>query len=480
MSSPKEVRDHLRGHHGSELSKLTDCQLTERGLYLCRECEDYVTDSESLFEDHLKKHVVTRVPTNFQLLSDLLYIHVKNSEHNHWADGLAWLKNHQFQEPPFRQSLINSIRFRLKTDILDAMECVLMACVESSKKPADPRLVNCDSYDPDPVWLLAFLFEQLVLAPNPDPENISINQLIHRRLRLFRSGQLEQLHIESQQIESKAPRDFAANPVDIQRCAQNSADQDNRKSALARLTKHMPVAKMTPSNIGTLINLFPKSLGLNCVRQMLTRGAVDNRRRVTIAPSEILGILAHLHRGKAPGIYVDSLDIYVELATRYLYNENLIKSGRSAGVSKVLAKFFTHVVNGDVGPKVKFLLRTTYTVALHKDPDDDTKLRPLGIPTAIRRIAAILIISKYRSDFAKYLLPYNYAVGVSGGIDFITTTLRLGVERYITDPESKGEFPSRALVSLDIRNMFNAISREKLIEVISREFPHLERFANCL
>ena len=67
---------------------------------------------------------------------------------------------------------------------------------------------------------------------------------------------------------------------------------------------------------------------------------------------------------------------------------------------------------------------------------DLKKLRPLGIPSAIRRIAAALVLGMYRSRFAKLLLPVNYAVGVSGGVDIITNTIRLGVEKYITEYEA--------------------------------------------
>jgi len=33
---------------------------------------------------------------------------------------------------------------------------------------------------------------------------------------------------------------------------------------------------------------------------------------------------------------------------------------------------------------------------------------------------------------------------------------------------------------LDIRNMFNAISRHKLREIVREEFPSLEAFVDCL
>ncbi|KAL7523057.1 hypothetical protein ACHAXR_000534, partial [Thalassiosira sp. AJA248-18] len=43
-----------------------------------------------------------------------------------------------------------------------------------------------------------------------------------------------------------------------------------------------------------------------------------------------------------------------------------------------------------------------------------------------------------------------------------------------------GLLPSRALVSLDIRNMFNAISRHKLRDIVREEFPCLQSFVDSL
>ena len=59
-------------------------------------------------------------------------------------------------------------------------------------------------------------------------------------------------------------------------------------------------------------------------------------------------------------------------------------------------------------------------------------------------------------------------------------TIRNGVEKYITQPQQKQCLPSRSLVSLDIKNMFNSISREKLIFLIRKRYPNLAPFAEAL
>ena len=125
----------------------------------------------------------------------------------------------------------------------------------------------------DDIWLLPFVFERLVLAPNPnanknDKDKETVRKLVQRRLRLFRSGQLELLYHESNTVTSKTPNEQASNPVSKQRSAQLAADNDNPGSANARLTKESPVVPVTDGengNLGILERLHPKSYALKLI-----------------------------------------------------------------------------------------------------------------------------------------------------------------------------------------------------------------------
>ncbi len=80
---------------------------------------------------------------------------------------------------------------------------------------------------------------------------------------------------------------------------------------------------------------------------------------------------------------------------------------------------------------------------MEKDSDDNkSKLRPLGVPSAIRRIAGVLILDEYAPTFAEHLLPFNFAIGVNGGVDVIIKTVQLAVDQYIIEPEQNGDLPS--------------------------------------
>ena len=58
-------------------------------------------------------------------------------------------------------------------------------------------------------------------------------------------------------------------------------------------------------------------------------------------------------------------------------------------------------------------------------------------------------------------------------MDFVIKSAQLSVEKYMTTPLKRNEAPSRCFISLDLKNMFNEVSREKIFEIISDKYPEL-------
>ena len=65
-------------------------------------------------------------------------------------------------------------------------------------------------------------------------------------------------------------------------------------------------------------------------------------------------------------------------------------------------------------------------------------------------------------------------------MDFIIMAMQLSIEKYIIIPQSKDQAPSRAAVFLNLKNMFNLVSRDKLLEVIHCKYPELSVLTNLL
>lgn len=96
-----------------------------------------------------------------------------------------------------------------------------------------------------------------------------------------------------------------------------------------------------------------------------------------------MSILLSLNRAKAAGNELDSLDIFIKLAA--LHRRCRVKDQTNFVKPDVLASFFSSVIQGGLPPRIAKILRTSYMVALRKCEINSTKLRPLGIPSAIRR-----------------------------------------------------------------------------------------------
>jgi hypothetical protein len=129
---------------------------------------------------------------------------------------------------------------------------------------------------------------------------------------------------------------------------------------------------------------------------------------------------------------------------------------------------------------MRHFFTNTYLFCLHKDPHDEKKLRPIGIPTAIRRIIATHVANKWKDKFALHLLPYNFAVGVPNGMDFTIKCMQLSFKKIIIAREQRNKLPSRAAIFVNLTNMFNAVSCEELFDIINKDFPELSGLTHLL
>ena len=274
---------------------MSDEKLEACDVFLCRECETHICTSSAWLKNHVEdKHVEKRTDTNLEVLSKNIYKPVSNLLDNYWEEGLKWLATHRIAEPTFRQSLISKIKYDLEADVVTLFEDVLFCCVEVAKKARSPDLRTKSDYQMDGIWTLPFIFEQLILAPllpaELRGEKDTVRQIVLEHIRLFRSGQIRRLFELSQNVKSKTRPDFRNEAPDIQKCAQIAADNDNKKSAVNRVTKYTPVCPMNDGNWKFLRRLFPDSLELNYAKNdesqgVTTRSATKSRKKVVFWPN---------------------------------------------------------------------------------------------------------------------------------------------------------------------------------------------------
>jgi hypothetical protein len=110
-------------------------------------------------------------------------------------------------------------------------------------------------------------------------------------------------------------------------------------------------------------------------------------------------------------------------------------------------------------------------MALHKDPTQPQKLRPIGIGSAIRRLLGRHITTALRPQIAAHLLPEQYGIGISGGLDFIVTHLLATLEDTELLPPTHPD--RRAIIQLDFQNMFNTVHRDTVRAELTEHLPQL-------
>ncbi len=114
----------------------------------------------------------------------------------------------------------------------------------------------------------------------------------------------------------------------------------------------------------------------------------------------------------------------------------------------VFADVIQLMVNNQLHPELQTYFSANWFMALHKDPEDQTKLRPIGMGTAYRRITGKYLMMLLDEEIAKVLTPHGqWGIAVRGGIDFMIHTSRVLVERYL-----QPNYETRTAIALDLVN----------------------------
>lgn len=312
--------------------------------------------------------------------------------------------------------------------------------------------------------------EMLILAPSSRDERDgdSINDRITQRLDLLRGGHIEALFHEAMSVSSWSSRSHSNRPNRPgNRAAQDAADNDNYSAAIARAstasTSRCPIGPATFPTVQSLYTTPYDEIELPI--------PPPPPLQPIHLPGNIAQSIRKSKKGTGPGFLSDSLDLLRDLA-----------SLRIPQVDSDLHYIFDLVFRNCIPPQIHQYFQDTYLFMLYKDPDDPSKLRPISIPTAMRRLLGNHITKEYNSKFAMHLCPKQWAIGIPGGADFIVKTVQLGIDTFIQQPQQSvpPQLPTRAAVFFDFKNMFNLISQSVLMNALERHFPELIPIATLL
>lgn len=244
--------------------------------------------------------------------------------------------------------------------------------------------------------------------------------------------------------------------------AQFAADQDNYCSAFARTKTALPLATLTKEALQNIKKLYPDRLPPHIDPRQQTR-LHSTPPTFDLSDEATVAALRRVKKATAAGPYADPVDLARGHAL-HAPQTDPTKHTEGKDMSRFVylptfKRLLRILLAGDLPPTITEAFAAQYFFALHKDPNDPDKLRPIGIGTAYRRLLGVVIMAHLKAAFATYLLPFGqFGIGIKGGINFILHSTLAQLQCYVA-PED-GTIPTRALVLLDLKNMFNECSRK--------------------
>ena len=479
-----QLKQHLIHSHMDE----EFCR--RHGMHVCLQCNKPSTIYTS--QGHLKNHQDnkhTRTITNLQLVLNT-YRHADDTIKANWKESIEFLHGLNITPPPIRRTIWHKLKHPLRKEYFVAYNNTVNWILEATPPlredtKRDTRPHPCQT-DATPFWKLILILEPLLLAPTSMTGHKRPSDALRARHQLIKKGKIRDLYesiwnsnqdstqhshqTTTNQNSNNRPQPTPSNnsqattPIPQGRvaAAQRAADAGNYSTAFNRLTTNMPTATLTPQRIEKIRkDLFPP------------------RRD----PPQTTRHQGHLHHPPPPRQFMQLDSGQFELALRQMKTGTA--SGPSASCTDALVSMALHrttrapnstrpyfnnmqqllqlLVTAQLPPAVHSILGSNYFLALHKDPENLERLRPIGIGTALRRLTAKVALVHVSETVRPLLVAGGqYGIQVEGGIDFVAHTTTAAVHKHIIKPPT----PTRALILLDLHNMFNNTSRTEARKIL--------------
>jgi hypothetical protein len=136
----------------------------------------------------------------------------------------------------------------------------------------------------------------------------------------------------------------------------------------------------------------------------------------------------------------------------------------SSTITSSLAAVVRNVITANLASDLRQLYSYNRLIPLRKSArPEDRDVRPIGISSALRRLAGRTLTLAYSNHWGSILESFNTGTGLRGGQESCPHRVRA----YLRD------HPGHALLSLDSKNAFNSIDRREINVALEEHCPEL-------
>ena len=490
-NTPYIIKHHLLNDHSTtEMRCIPTSFYHQADVYKCPVCP---THKLGLFASNgtLLRHIqrshklATRTQTNSDLLLATFKVDPAHSAiaKQNWERSLAYIQRHDLVPFSFRKSIYNKLKYNERSLIQNLAYNFIEVLIKSHEPHVEGNTPHLEAYQtsPSPLWKILLLFEGSIMAPpsETDPRR-NYQALIKRRVSQFLDGNFDKLY-QNAMSHLSPPRKEAPNLEERQQRIVKAANNDDWKKASQLLNEPLPSVPFDDTYLPHIQALHPPPAPYispqplprpsQSLHQSIYSTADETLRSRLCDATLTISTLRRLKKDKSSGPFADSTDLLKDIFL--VRSKHLNQTDERFPRIGVLTNLLSFLYKGTLPKDIRQYINANESVAFHKDPETLTSIRPIGIGTALRRIAAAHAMTATKDTAAEFLAPHQYAVGLSSGINMITHTMQTLVDSHIESPLNHNEPPTRAILVLDLKNMFNSISMVKAREIIYTQFPHL-------
>ena len=307
----------------------------------------------------------------------------------------------------------------------------------------------------DHSWSRLFCFaSSALILPQPEARSRSLTSSAKEQIVKFLSESCVTSHQPASRKKPSAPA-----PPDIRRLVNAKLVEGDISAAVRVVTSDDSLAPATPETLTSLRSKHPPA------PDDLRQPPPADSAPIVANEEEVLAALMSFRPSSSGG--VDGLR---PSHIKDLCAKSTAEAGRRLRCS--LVALCNLLILGEIPPVAHDLFFSASLTALRKK---DGGIRPIAVGNTFRRLAAKIVTRHVVSSLSVEFSPIQLGVGIPGGCEAAAHAARAVFPAPTAPPTTA---PGRILVKLDMKNAFNSLRRDHMLEVCHRRAPSIYRFAH--